>query len=288
MVKYGKLVDGFIVRLTPSEFMEYAPDESGAQVHVNHEGCPEGLDRKKRLYIKRLPDASVLAYCHHCGLSGYYKDRVTNIHRVMKRPLEESQSAKNLLLPKDVINDATQWPIDARGWLLKYGITDKEIKDYGIVHSPSLDRLLFPIYMDGNYVGWQGRSFAKDGDVPKYLTTVDADNPSGNCGVYKHGLDSSTAVLVEDIISAIKVSRTADAIALLGSHPTPEVINWIANRYKNIYIWLDNDKPEVIKQQNKLSSLLKVLVSGRVEIILTKKDPKDHSDNEIKGLIKHE
>jgi len=273
------------MKLNPSEYLEHAPTESGAQVHVNHEGCSAGLDRKKRLYIKRLPDNSVVAYCHHCGSSGYYTDKITNIHRVVKPPLEESQSAKNLLLPKDVINDATQWPIDARGWLLKYGITEKEIKEHGIVYSPSVDRLLFPLYMDGNYIGWQGRSLTQDRDVPKYLTTVDSNNPSGNCGVYKHGPDSSTAVLVEDIISAIKVSRTADAIALLGSHPTSEVINWIANRYSNIYIWLDNDKPEVIKQQNKLASLFKVLVSGKVELILTDKDPKNHSDTEIKGLI---
>ena len=68
------------MKLLPSEFMEDAPIELGAQVHVNHEGCPEGLDRKKRLYIKRLPDNSVLAYCHHCGSSGYYADKITNIH----------------------------------------------------------------------------------------------------------------------------------------------------------------------------------------------------------------
>jgi len=275
------------MRLDPSEFMEHAPLINGAQVHINHEGCPEGLDRKKRLYIKRLPDNTVLAYCHHCGSSGYYTDKITNIHS-KNRIQAIAKDPKDLRLPIDTEVNQSVWPTTARAWLLKYGITEKEIKNHGIVYSPSVDRLLFPIYMDGNYVGWQGRSFAKDGDVPKYLTTVDSDNPSGNCGVYKHGLDSSTAVLVEDIISAIKVSRTTDAIALLGSHPTPEVINWIANRYKNTYIWLDNDKPEVIKQQNKLASLFKVLVSGRVELILTSKDPKDHSDNEIKGYIKYE
>ena len=274
--------------LSKSEMFEYIssyPLSAGEQTHVNHENCPAGTDRKKRLYIKHMPDGGYLFYCHHCGYSGFYKEKVANVYRVVKQPLTDKPSAKDLRLPKDVLKDTTRWSLDARGWLLKYGVTEQEIKNNGIVYSPSINRLLFPLYMDGDYIGWQGRSLAKDGDVPKYLTTVDSNRLIGNCGLYRSRACQDTGVLVEDVISAIRVSRQVDAIALLGSHPTPEVINWIASRYKNIIIWLDNDKPEVIKQQNKLLSLFKVLVSGRVEIVLTDKDPKDHSDTEIKRLL---
>lgn len=273
------------MRLNPSEFMEHAPQTEG-QVHVNHEGCPEGTDRKQRLYIKRLPDNTVLAYCHHCGLSGIHKERVANIHRVKRQPVVEGKLAKDLRLPKDVLKDETRWPREAIGWLLKYGITDTEIRKYGIVYSPSLDRLLLPLYMDGNYIGWQGRSFAKDGDSPKYITTVDSNNPNGNCGVYACNIPRHTAVLVEDVLSAIRVSRRVDAIALIGSHPTSEVVNWIVNRgYKKLVIWLDNDKQVVKDTQSDLQNLL-TLMGCEVELVLTSKDPKDHSDNEIKELLK--
>lgn len=275
------------MKLNPSDFMEHAPDEPGTQVHVDHEGCPEGIDTKKRLYIKRLPDNTVLAYCHHCGLSGYYKEKIRNIHRVAKPSVGEiNVLAKDLRLPKDVLKDETRWPITATWWLLKYGITNDEVKKHGIVYSPSIDRLLLPLYMDGDYIGWQGRSLTQNRDVPKYITQVDSNRPDGNCGSYRVGLNQDTAVLVEDIISAIKVSRVVDSIALIGSHPTPEVINWIAKRYKNIFIWLDNDKPEVIKMQNKLHSLFRVLVPGKVKLILTDKDPKEYSTEEIKGYTR--
>lgn len=273
--------------LSKTEMQDYIssyPIDVGSQIHLNHEDCPEGVDRKKRLYIKHTQDGTYIFYCHHCGLSGVYKEKVTNVHRVVKQPVARDQ--KDIRLPKDIIKDSHQWPSTATGWLLKYGITESEIKNNGIVYSPSVDRLLMPLYMDGDYIGWQGRTLAKDRDIPKYLTTVDSNRPSGNCGLYRNAVPSDTAVLVEDVVSAIKLSRQVDSIALLGSHPTSEVVNWIAGRYKNIIIWLDNDKPEVIKQQNKLHSLFKVLVSGEVKLILTDKDPKDYSDSEIEEWLK--
>lgn len=273
------------MKLNPSEFMEHAPQELGAQIHVNHEGCSAGLDRKKRLYIKRLPDATVLAYCHHCGLSGSYKSKNTNIH-LKKKSQAITKNAKDLRLPTDIEATSSKWPHYARAWLVKYGITESEVKQHGIVFSPKFDRLLFPLYMDGDYIGWQGRSFNDDEKIPKYLTTVDRERLTGNCGLYKCKTGSDTVVLVEDCLSAIKVSRGESTICLLGSHPTPEVINWIASRYNNIYIWLDNDKPEVIKQQNKLKSLFEVLVTGEVKLILTNKDPKEFSTEEIEELLK--
>lgn len=275
------------MRLNPSEYLEYAPQEPGGQVHINHEGCSAGVDRKKRLYIKRLPDNSVLAYCHHCSMSGIYRPKVTNIHLKVKSNPVVVKDPKDIRLPLDIVKDTTLWPSTATGWLIKYGITKDEVNNNGIVYSPSHNRLLFPLYMDGDYIGWQGRALVQDKTVPKYITTVDSNRLDGNCGVCSRASNNPSGVLVEDCLSAIKVSRHGvDGIALLGSHPTPEVINWIASKYNNITIWLDNDKPEVKKQQQKLNSLFKTLVSGEVKLILTDKDPKDYSDEEITELLK--
>ena len=274
------------MRLNPSEFMEHAPEEPGGQVHINHEGCSAGVDRKKRLYIKRLPDNSVLAYCHHCSCSGIYRTKITNVHLRKKSHLVP-KDPKDIRLPIDIVKDTTLWPSTAHGWLIKYGITKDEVKNNGIVYSPSLDRLLFPLYMDGDYIGWQGRRLSDDEEQPKYITMVDRLRPTGNCSQHRQPSGSDNAVIVEDILSAIKVQRQGvDSIALLGSHPTPELINWIASRYKNIFILLDNDKPEVKKQQQRLNSLFKVLVEGEVKLVLTDRDPKDYSDNEIKECLK--
>lgn len=267
------------------EYISSYPLGVGEQTHVNHENCPAGADRKKRLYIKHLSDGGHLFYCHHCSCSGIYRTKITNVH-FKKQSHLVPKDPKDIRLPIDIVKDTTLWPSTAHGWLIKYGITKDEVKNNGIVYSPSLDRLLFPLYMDGDYIGWQGRRLSDDEEKPKYITMVDRLRTTGNCSQHRQPSGSDNAIIVEDILSAIKTGRQGiDSIALLGSHPTPELINWIASRYKNIFIWLDNDKPEVKKQQQKLNNLFKVLVNGEVKLILTDKDPKDYSDQEIKDKL---
>jgi len=55
-------------RLSKDEFVQYAPEEPGT-VHVHH--CKEGSNND-RLYVTRKEDGTILAYCHHCGASGYH------------------------------------------------------------------------------------------------------------------------------------------------------------------------------------------------------------------------
>ena len=54
--------------LSRSEFVPYAPKDRGGQTHIHH--CKQGHNND-RLYIRRNEDESIVAYCHHCGKSGY-------------------------------------------------------------------------------------------------------------------------------------------------------------------------------------------------------------------------
>lgn len=270
--------------LSPSEFLDDAPDTIGAQVHVNHKGCSAGDDTKKRLYIKRTSDGTVLAYCHHCGLSGVSRSKYRHIHSYRTTTYPHSGvSTSGLRMPVDADRDTTKWPREALAWLIKYGILVKEISDYGIAYSPRYNRVCFPLYMDGVYIGWQGRAVNDVVNPPKYLTFVDSKNPTGNVAVFRQASRTSRVVIVEDCVSAIKVNRTYDSIALLGSHVSDDTVIWIADRYPEVCIWLDNDKPEVLREQTRLNRLFSVL--GKSKLVLTNRDPKCYSDAEIKKYV---
>lgn len=267
-----------------NEFIHDAPSTPGEQVHVNHEGCRAGVDTKKRLYIKRTHDGTVVAYCHHCGESGVSRSKYRHISSYSTPKPTSVSHTRDIRLPVDVLKNTSMWPKAAIGWLLKYGISFKEITDYGITFSPRYNRICFPLYMDGVYIGWQGRSLDPDADPPKYLTMVDPKNPNGNVACYIKGGTSDKCVLVEDCVSAIKVCRQVSTVSLLGSHLKDDSIVWIANRWDDVAIWLDNDKPEVLKEQQRLHRLFGML--GKSRLILTPNDPKCYTDMEIREWLK--
>lgn len=276
--------------MNKNEFVPYAPDVRGEQVRVDHDGCSAGTDTKRRLYIKRLTDGTVLAYCHNCGESGYYRYKVRNINYLLRKPTVVTHP-KDIRMPSDSILDTSLWPKEALSWLYQYGITSEEIKERGIAYSPSYGRVCFPLYMDGEYIGWQGRSLDESTNPPKYLTMVDRSRAGGNAAEFGSVLNGNTlrdsrVVIVEDCLSAIKISRLLPAVCTLGTHPTDEVSNWLSKRYQSAVIWYDNDKPEVKKAQADLFRLLGTLTGGKAVLILTDKDPKEYSNEEIKCLLK--
>lgn len=85
-------------------------------------------------------------------------------------------------------------------------------------------------------------------------------------------------VVVEDVVSAIKVSRVARAIPLFGSHlPTEWMVKIIKERPKRVFIWLDNDKwTESMKFTAKMNTLAPICKSVRTE-----EDPKVYDETQI-------
>lgn len=276
-------------RLNKSEFLPYAPNSSDDhQVRINHDDCPAGVDTRQRLYIKRLKDGTVVAFCHNCGESGVSKSKIRNIYSYIKSSLSYAISSKDLRMPVDGLSDPLQWPTQAQAWLYKYGLTRTEIIARGITYSPQYGRIVFPLYMGGNYIGWQGRSLDQTLNPPKYINRLDKGRTVGNCGeVAAYPPASDHVVLCEDMVSSVKVSRQINAICTLGTNPTDEVINWITKNYDYVLIWFDNDKPDVREKQIYYYRFLQALLPGRVELITSiKGDPKNHTDDEIKSILR--
>lgn len=243
----------------------------GQQTNVNHDACG---DRRKRLYVRRVPGGWVY-HCHNCApnFSGFYRDSsVPPPSETLQRVETDSGGTESgeVHLPEDfsvIVPDA------GLRWLLKYGILLDEIKTYRIGYSKELNRLILPFYRDGVLKFWQGRSL--DGSLPKY-TSPKIKNPD-KFGVLGH-INSNTLVLVEDLVSAIKVGRVAAALPLFGSFIPVNVLDFFLP-YDKIIIWLDQDKS---KEALKFAHRFRQLSGKDIKVVSTTLDPKCYSEKELK------
>jgi|TARA_Y100000310_G_scaffold216268_1_gene217313 DNA primase len=94
---------------------------------------------------------------------------------------------------------------------------------------------------------------------------------------------SDTVCLVEDCLSAIKVGRYVTAIALLSSNYR-EHLSTIIARHDRVIVFLDNDNPTVQREARKIYLRVELLVKD-VKLIRATKDPKDHTDEELRDFL---
>ena len=277
------------------------------QRKFNHINCPAGMDTKHRLYIKRIEDGH-LYYCHHCGTRGIQRTRLSKVRAYQAQHTGTkgssgtdnqkpelgnetlcnnqrgiNQAVPRLELPSDIDADPRCWPREARGWVLRY-ITEKESKDYGICYSGSNRRVYLPSVGDCGISVIQSRKIFPDDPKPKYLTQR---NYMPRNILFNGSVRGDLLVLTEDMLSAIKCARHADAYPLLSSSiDTVGLTTIMRAKYPRIVIWLDDDNRHVKKSQRDLKNLLELCTDAVVKVVHTKgKDPKAHTDKEIKDIL---
>ncbi len=206
-------------------------------------------------------------YCFSC-----HKKWIDKPRKSLQTKLE-TELPLVLQIPEDTIT--TGLPDKAKLWLYKYHMTQELWEKYHIGYSAAFDRVILPVYGSEweGLVYYQARALFKT--KQKYL------NPSVPKRLFYSKLEQSALfiVLVEDIISAIRVGETCYAIALLGKTLPVKDLTFLAK--KQIFIWLDKDAyAEAIKLQKRLTQL-----GCNVKIISTTNDPKCYTDAEIKNII---
>ena len=277
--------------LDKEEFVPFAPDEAGGQIHINHADCPAGEDTKQRLYIKRCEDGiTILAFCHHCRKRGKYNSIAATTIETAKRRYKHSGSQRSLVrskscrIPECAEYDLNKWPSKARAWLYRYGITSEEIREYGLFYNPTNLRVGIPTFTKQGVSSIQYRQIFteyEDTDSPKYYTVKGECTALMGAGVHHSG---TTCVLTEDAVSAIRCGRVMPAYALTGTYLTDEELQWLLSRsYKHFILFLDDDNPDVRMQELILKNRLDVF--GSCRIIHTDRDPKEYSDEELKLLL---
>jgi hypothetical protein len=180
--------------------------------------------------------------------------------------------------------DTSQWqyslPGVATDWLNKYQLTKEEMS--GFRWNPALTSKLW----DGN-AGALAMSLWENGRVVCVSYRLfDQDKPKSITIGYRpyitiSNIEADTVIVVEDYISALKVSRLYPCIPLLGSNMPDDAILRLSKGYRSVYFWLDEDK---LVQSMKMATKAGLLGMS-VGTIYTEEDPKEYETEELQHII---
>lgn len=191
--------------------------------------------------------------------------------------LKEDSSKLSVVLPSDV--DMT-YPSETIKWVGQYELDRNDLLNNNALWSESRKRLIFPVYGKDELIAYQGRYFGSDPEEAK-KKWHGKGNLKDTFNILGKG---NSLVLVEDIISAIKLSKFCMAMPIYGNNIGYE-------RFKRLYklipkntevlIWLDPDmRSKAISESRKGQ-----LCGLNTRVVFSEKDPKEHSINEIKEIL---
>lgn len=241
---------------------------------VKHTSC-ENCGSRDNVGI--YDDGSTFCFgCHHYTLpSGYDRLRkYAAVHEYMKTEPIDRFGNDVVELPSDF---TLSIPTEPYRWVSKY-ITPMEMLDHCVGWSAEEGRLIFPIYdRPGNVLMWVGR--AAEGVKPKWYI-------HGKKNEVLHVIEGNPAsdalVVVEDIVSAIKVSRITNTLPIFGTHFPLERARKLSERFSEVRLWYDCDaKEKALKTALKLSHWFR-----KVKVVFSEEDPKVYGTSEIGNFLK--
>jgi len=180
---------------------------------------------------------------------------------------------KIVLLPEDAIDII---PEHAEQWLAKYDLTTIDFSGCQVLYSYEKELLIFAFYDDdNNLLMYQGRYFGDNKEYSKYHTRGAKDF------LCILGPKTDTITVVEDILSATKVSKVTTVLCLFGSSINTDTAKRLCRIYRNLVIWLDMDKSkEALQYRNRYLPLF-----NEARVIMTPLDPKEYSTDEISRIL---
>ena len=231
--------------------------------------------------------------CPFCSSSDAYAEYDTNFY-CFSCKASKSKAFKNRTVTKVQVDglpsDCTEeLPIEVQAKLYQHHFTDELIQKAGLLYSESGriysqrlrkevnvgPRLILPYYENNELQYWEGKTCGHS--RLKYITS------GGKQQLYKTFCGAvPQIVIVEDILSAIRVGETTPCVALRGTSCNTNKLHQLSQCANDFIIWLDSDRPG-IEAAKKLGN--KLTWVGKVCYIKTKEDPKCYSDKEIANFI---
>lgn len=148
--------------------------------------------------------------------------------------------------PKHFYRDLELLPGHIRDLLYaRFAVTSREADLNGFKWCQEMQRVYMPIY---NWLGENTGAVARDyTGVEKKKAILYHWRPSTHSAGHWPRCDVSSVaqhrplVLVEDIVSSIRVARHCPAVALIGTEPSVELIKHLTTRYTKVVLALDPD-----------------------------------------------
>ena len=245
--------------------------------------CPTGPGRDRPLVVTRIATGWKW-FCHRCGEKGIKWAKGLSPKEWLKfnqaREVFENMTVSKVTLPHGMTKHI---PAVGLAWLYKYGIEDADIDYYGIGYSTTLNRVVLPVYgEDGTLLYYQARNLGAITErSPKYMNVKARGRQDIYFKVTPPERKTDKVVIVEDILSGIRVGKIKDSYGLLNAYIPDDLIFLLAKVYPLIVLWLDPDKwDRMLKRTKRFRSL-----GLNVKMVRVNQDPKFYTDDEIGQTI---
>lgn len=216
-------------------------------------------------------------YCYRCG------------YRTGRRSFTQTKDSTrtptdgtSIVLPSDV---TTELPFEAKDWLKQYQLTRLDTNRNHIMWSEKWSRIIFPYFNEVELLAWQGRYIP----CGKNQVNVNGKAPAkwfsqGKIHEIIHPIKvvARKAILVEDIVSAIKLSNHTGAIPLFGSSLSTQQILRLRTVVNEVWLWLD---PDMRNKSVKFAHVCNLL-GLTAHVIFSDKDPKEHDHTDIANILR--
>lgn len=234
-------------------------------------------------------------YCFGCGtlhvserspgaLYRSHSDKPKDAGNSSTHKVELDGNEAGIQPPPDDIT--TFYPHQVVNWLKKFDLAPADLMVKNVVWSPSREQVIFQFFGESakDLVLWQARRM-KEGTSHKdrFFT---AGLPNEVVALYypldKDKQNQKVAVVVEDCVSAIKVSKSGfHGVPCFGSGMSDRKLRRLAQMFNHIVFWLDHDK---FKEAQTLAR--KVGMMGtKTNMMYTEEDPKYFSVKDIQEAI---
>jgi DNA primase len=227
-------------------------------------------------------------YCFSCGRSDLKKKRFKDWLKTSNTRLD---APTEVTLPDDY---TAALPADAQAWLYKNHFTPELIEKYRIGFSETTPmwshrtqkwydsgpRVILPYYIDDTLQYFEARSLDPTNNL-KYVTAGSKKE------LFRSGTQAAKVqylVIVEDMLSAMRVGEHAATVALRGTKCPDKCLVDLYRTTNRYILWLDSDEPGQ-KAARKLGERL--TWAGKVRYIKSELDPKCYSAQEIEWRIKN-
>lgn len=235
--------------------------------------CQGGTSGEKSLNVT-VDDGAILWNCHRasCLEAGGIGNGtlVRTSERREPRKARVTPYEGELTYLTDEWKDYLAQKIGWKGWHLEEGRP---------MFAPEDNRVAFPIFSPmGLRRGWVLRSY-EPYDKYKTLTRMDVEEP--HLSFYRPN-NTPHVVIVEDIPSAVRASRYADAVALCGGGLGLDYAWEIAAHYDTVVWALDADATTTALR---LHSKYRMLFKGGSSVLVLERDLKDEQEERLCEML---
>jgi hypothetical protein len=212
------------------------------------------------------------SYCFACG----FYQRGDQLPRPVRAEGNAAKPQFEFSIPDDASGDI---PYSVMSWLSdSCRLTFNDIITNKIMWSESQRWLIFPIEHEGTTIGFQARNMNLQKPYKWYTKFPKKDL------LKIYGTFDGRLVLVEDIISAIRVSKLVACAPLFGALISDSLFMKISRdlyAIRKLHIWLDQDKKrEALMYTQRAREL-----GFNAQCICSDEDPKTYTNQELRAFL---